>query len=158
MESLDWLGWRLLPPPACGTGVPSSKIHNPWHFGNSEGFQLLTQPQGSVLVVISVLSGISTFGRISWQRGDDQSRRGRWEVCAFPPCLQEIMAASAGTVTLTGQGKVPTSSSLSCETLRAGLEPWLLGLEGGFSLRLWKSIPSHQNTICSLSPMQVTCL
>lgn len=54
------VGWRLLPLPACGAGVPSSTSHNPWHFGNSEGFELLSQPQGSV--VISVLSDISTFG------------------------------------------------------------------------------------------------
>lgn len=108
-------GWRLLPPPACGTGVPGSKSHNPWHFGSSEGFEFLMQSQGSLLVVISVLasSHISTFGRSAWRCWDDHSREGRREVCAFPSCLQGIVAGFGVTVSLTGLVKVPTSSSLS---------------------------------------------
>lgn len=56
----------LLPLPACGSGAPSSKSLNPWHSGNSEGFELLRQPQGSLLVVISVPSSshIGTFGGV----------------------------------------------------------------------------------------------
>lgn len=151
MEILNCLGWRLLPLPACGTGVPSSTSHNPWHFGTSEGFELLTQPPGSV--VISVLSDISTFG-VGMISGE-----GRREVCAFPSCLQGIGAASGVPVILTGLGKVPTSSSLSCVTLRAGLEPWLLGLDGGFSLRLLEvHCFSPKYHLFLLPPVQVTRL
>lgn len=151
-------GWRLLPLPSCGTGVPGSKSHNPWHFGNSEGFEFLMQSQGSLLVVISVPTSslVSTFGRSAWRCRDDQSWEGRREVCTFPSRLQGIIAGFGVTVSLTGLEKVPTSSSLPWKT---GLEPWLLGLGGGFSLRLQEfHLFSPKRHLFLLSPTQVTWL